>query len=283
MALAAEISHARRTVMTSPENLAGHGGPEVVRHKRVRWNKPSGTRRPGVIDATRAELVRCLEHRHGSIWTRIKDQAHVAGYTIERSRNRVRAFRSDGAESLLAMIVALLYMTDVRTGFIGKPRVGGGRWQRYTLRDMAQLAYGSQGKGDVRRASRAISVMVSLGWAYPTKQVRRHTGDASFRSDAGIRRLNLKRICDMTGTTWLLQRDRRHADQKHGTNTAMIEEARAKLQARHQRLQNNRAQIERLEAELRLGRPQAAAGPPTAAGRGNSMTLLRDFFGSAFD
>ena len=181
------------------------------------------------------------------------------------------------------MVVALLYTTDVRTGFVGKPRAGGGRWQRYSLRDMAQLAYGSQGKGDVRRASRAIAAIVSLGWAYPTKQVRRHAGDATFRSEAGVRRLNLKRICDMTGTTWLLQRDRRYADQKHGTNTALIEEARAKPQDRQKRLQERRAHIEKLEAELREGRPQAAAGPPRAASAVCSPSVLRDIFGFSFD
>lgn len=282
VALAAAGSHVRRTRGTQAE-LSEQEKSEVVRHKRVRWSKPKGARRPGVIDAMRCELVRCLEQRQGSCWTRIKYQVHVAGYTIERAGERVRAFRSDGAESLLATVLALLYMTDVRTGFVGKPRAGGGQWQRYTLRDIAQLAYGSQGEGDIRRASRAIAAMISLGWTYPTKQVRRHTGDATFRSEAGVRRLNLKRICDMTGTTWLLQRDRRHADQKHGTNTASIEEGRAKLQARQKRLQENRAQIERLEAELKEGRPQSAAGPPRAGGGGGTPVLLRHVFGSSPD
>lgn len=90
--------------------------------RRVRWRAPDGKRRPGVIDATRAELVRCLEQRRGSAWFRISRHVAIAGYPVDRALNRVRSLRSDGAESLLALIVALLYMADVRTGFIGKPR-----------------------------------------------------------------------------------------------------------------------------------------------------------------
>lgn len=281
VAPAAAVSCARPTVKAEI-GLAVKNCTPAGRHKRVRWRKPGGARRPGVIDATRCELVRSLEQRHGSVWARIKDQVHVAGYTVERARERVRAFRSDGAESLLAMVVALLYMTDVRTGFIGKPRAGGGRWQRYTLRDMAQLAYGGQGEKDVRRASRAIAVMVSLGWAYPTKQVRRYVGDTTFRSEAGIRRLNLRRICDMTGTTWLLQRDRRHADQKHGASTAWLEEAKAKAQARKERLQARRAQLERLADELKAFQPGAGSGPAVVARNRGAPALLSAIFENAF-
>jgi len=139
-------------------------------HKRVQWSRPaSGKRRPGVFDATRAELV-------GGIWFRICRNVIIAGYPIARALQRVRALRADGAESLLAMVVALLYLTDVRTGFVVKPREGGGRWHRYTLRDLAQLAFKGQGEADLRRARRALDMMVSLGWAFPTKQVRRHAG-----------------------------------------------------------------------------------------------------------
>ena len=247
-------------------------------HKRVRWRKAPGKRRPGVIDATRAELVRCLENRQGSAWLRIKDRIDIAGYSIERAMKelRVRAFRSDGAESLLALVVALLYMTDIRTGFVGKPRAGGGRWERYTLRDIAQLAYGGQTDAEVRRATRAIAGMISLGWAYPSKQVRRLQEDGSFRSEAGVRRINLRRICDMTGTTWLLERDRRHADQKHGTNTASLQEYKAREQARTERRQQQQEAKARLEAELRMmKRPQGADGP----GRGSGPRRIGDIFG----
>ncbi len=154
---------------------------------------------------------------------RISRNVIVAGYPLGKALTRVRALRSDGAESLLSMCVALLYLADVRTGFVGKPRQGGGRWHRYSLKDLAQLAYGGQTPAEERRADRAIDMMVSLGWAFPTKQVRRHKKDAEggdlWCSEAGVRRLNFQRLCDMVGTSWLLKRDRKHADQARGTGT----------------------------------------------------------------
>ncbi|EGD17899.1 hypothetical protein XGA_3506 [Xanthomonas hortorum ATCC 19865] len=50
---------------------------------------------------------------------RISRHVIVAGYALEKALTRVRALRSDGADSLLAMSVALLYLSDVRTGFVG--------------------------------------------------------------------------------------------------------------------------------------------------------------------
>ena len=73
-------------------------------HKRVRWRRPpGGKRRPGVLDATRAELVRGLELRQGSLWMRVSRSVSIAGYSLANALHRVRALRSDGAESLLAM------------------------------------------------------------------------------------------------------------------------------------------------------------------------------------
>ncbi|WP_236517545.1 hypothetical protein, partial [Xanthomonas phaseoli] len=189
-----------------PEPTAPSGRP----HKRVHWRQPKPLagkkRRPGVLDATRHGLVRALEERKGA-WKRIRHNVIVAGYALDKALTRVRGLRKDGADSLLAMAVALLYLADVRTGFVGKPRQGGGPWQRYTLPDLAQLAYGGQSDAEQRRARRSLDMMVSLGWAFPTKQVRRHTKDADggdlWCSEAGVRRLNFQRLCDMVGTSRL--------------------------------------------------------------------------------
>lgn len=207
--------------------------PRGGAHKRVRWRKPaSGKRRPGVLDATRAELVRGLELRQGSLWLRVCRAVSIAGYSAEHALHRVRALRSDGAESLLAMTVALLYLADVRTGFVGRPRANGGPWERYTLHDLSQLAYGGQSPADLRRARRSLDMMVSLGWASPTKQTRRHIGDGQFRSDAGVRRISFDRICQLTGTAWLLSRDRQHADRTRGVGTVDLGARRNKRRGR---------------------------------------------------
>lgn len=259
-------------------------GPATLRpHKRVQWRAPRGPKKPPqVIGATTAELVRALEQRRGSIWTRIKDLVPIAGYARSCARERVRSFRSDGAASLLAMVVALLHLSDIRSGFVGKPRPYiGGRWQRYKLRDLAQLAYQGQSDADLRRAARALSCMVDLGWASPAKQVRQYTEDGTFRSEPAIRMLNFNRICRMAGTTWLLQRDRKHADQKHGTGTASMEEARAAKQQRDERRQKRQENLARLETELwTAGAGNRVSGPPRPTGRGGGLTLIRNLFES---
>ncbi len=220
----------------------------------MRWRKPAGgKRRPGVIDATRAELVRGLEMRQGQLWWRVARTAIIAGYSIARALDRVRGLRKDGAESLLAMTVALLYLADVRTGFIGKPRPGGGRWQRYTLRDLCQLAFGGQGEAELRRGRRALDVMTSLGWIAPTKQVRRHLGDGAFVSEAAVRRLNLDRLCSMTGTSWLLAKDRRHADRHTPTRPEATQQGQKPPQSRQER-------------PLAARRPEARGTSPPATG-----------------
>ena len=226
-------------------------------HKRVRWSMPAGhKKRPPVIEATRAELVRGLEHHRGSVWMRVRHAVSIAAYPIARALHRVRGLRADGAESLLAMAVALLYLADVRTGFVGKPRPGGGPWQRYTLADLAELAYKSQKPADLRRARRALDMMVSLGWASPTKQVRRYAGDDTFQSEPGVRFVNLNRICAMCGTSWLLKRDRQHADRTRGPGTASFEDARKRRQKPQDATGGLRPAVAGQE------RPRATGDPP---------------------
>lgn len=248
-------------------------------HKRVKWRKPAGRKRPGVLDATSAELVRCLERRQGAAWFRICRQVIVSGYAIDHARDRVRALRRDGAESLLAMSVALLYLADVRTGFLGKPGAAGGRWSRYTLADISQLAFGSQAEADIRRARRALDMMISLGWAFPTKQVRRHTGiDAAgagvFRSEAAVRRLNLSRLCGMFGTAWLLGRDRAHADKAKGAdNVSSFAKARAS------RVDRSRAPA----APQPPAAPARGASPPPRRSSGIGLQAIADILKSLAD
>lgn len=187
-----------------------------LNHKRVQWRRPNGKRRPGVIEATVTALVKSIEQRHGSLWFRLSKTAIIAAYPLIRAFDRIRLLRADGAESLLALAVALMYLADVRTGFIGKPSPSGGRWNRYTLADLAQFAYGGQKTADIARAKRSLKVMMALGWVHPTRQVRHYACNESdtavFSSEPAVRRLNLNKLCEMTGTAWLLKRDRKYAD-----------------------------------------------------------------------
>ena len=246
-------------------------------HKRVQWRAPAGgKRRPGVIEPTRNELVRCLEQRRGSVWLRVSRYVAVAGYPVDRAQNRVRSLRSDGAESLLAMIVAMLYLADVRTGFIGKPRAERGPWQRYTLHDLAQLAYGAQAEADLRRARRSLDMLVSLGWVFPTKQVRRYVDASTFRSEPAVRRLNLHRLCEMTGTSWLLSRDRQHADRNKGEDTASFETCRQ----RRERKTLERHQQARETLPGRYGGRSTGDPPAGPTSRPQPFTTILEVLGN---
>lgn len=232
--------------------------PNATRtHKRVCWSLPADhKKRPAVLKAISDEMVRGLEQRRGSVWMRVRHAVSIAAYPIARALHRVRGLRGDGAESLLAMVVALIFLADLRTGFVGKPRPGGGPWQRYTLADLAELAYKSQKPADLRRARRALDMMISLGWASPTKQVRRYAGDDTFTSEPGVRFINFKRLCEMTGTTWLLKRDRQHADRTRGPGTASFQDARK----RRQKPQHAPRGI--LPGRTTQERPRATGDPP---------------------
>lgn len=242
---------------------APNGSRSTRQHKRVQWRTPAGKKRPDVLRATTAELVRCLEHRRGIAWFRICRQVIIAGYAIGRARDRERALRRDGAESLLAMAVCLLHLADIRTGFLGKPSADGGRWSRYTLADLAQLAFGGQSEADVRRARRSLDMMIHLGWAFPTKQVKRHTidgnGESTFRSEPAVRRLNLALMCKMLGTSFQLARDRAHADRTRGAgNVASLDAARAKSAARAPQ----GGDVGRVATPARAQQGAGAVGPP---------------------
>jgi hypothetical protein len=245
----------------------------------VTWRRPKpakGKAWPGVLDATRAELVRGIEQRHGPLFHRIARVVIVAGYSLDRALHRVRALRSDGAASLLAMATALLYCADIRSGFIGKPREGGGPWHRYSLADLAQMAYGAQTDAEIRRASRALDMMVSLGWAFPTKMTRDYDeAKGKWVGFPGVRRLNLERLCKATGTDWLLKRDRVHLDATKGNNVVSLRDADRRQQAGYQA---DQAQTKRaVAARQRFGKsagvgwrqgqapPGAKAGPAAFA------------------
>ena len=249
--------------LTSTPSPPAPGAGERRRHKRVRWSKPKGKKRPSVLDTTRAELVRALEERKGALWWRVARVALIAGYAIEKAARRDRTLRRDGAESLLAMIVTLIYCSDIRTGFIGRHNPGGGRWLRYKLRDLCQLAYGAQGEAELRRGRRSLDVIIGLGWMTPTAQVRRHQPDGSFKSEPGVRHLNWSRLARMCGTSELLRRDRAHKDQHdHTPRPPRLKRQQSGVQ-RAGDIAGNAREDEEREAPAR---PASTGDPPQRGG-----------------
>lgn len=197
--------------------------PTIRRHRRYGWRKPTGgRRRPGVIEATVHQLVRGIEHRAGGLYARLARLVPVVGYTRNRRAERRRSWRSDGAESVLGMLVALVYASDVRTGFIGRPTVGGGRWKRYTAADLATFAY-QDGAGmqaadpaTIRRAERALEALEHLGVLAPAQRIWVEHPDGRYTGEPAFRRLNWSRLAELASTGEHLKRDRKALDRKHG-------------------------------------------------------------------
>lgn len=233
------------------------------RYKRVQWREWRGNKRPGVLSAIRDELVRALEAKAGSVWLRVKDAAVVAGYSkMKQLDGRTRALRSDAAASLLAFTASVLGSADIRSGFVGTPRPGGGAWKRHALDDLCQLAFGAQTDADLRRGQRAWDVMLSLGWAWPAEQVRQQIGRdyrPEFRSEAGVRKINLDRLAEMTGLTWMLKRDRVAIDGAKGERITRLRQA---VEGPHPRRSVDAAlEASRLQEALSAVAPEAPDTP----------------------
>lgn len=190
-------------------------------HRRFGWRKPAigpgKRRRPPVIDATASALVRGLEQRLGGLYHRLSRHTVIAGYSRgrEREQGRRRRWRSDGVESVLGMLVALVYSADVRSGYIGRPRKGGPGWERYGIEDLARFAYGSVDDATLKRASRALFVISGLGVLATSAQPRTTLPTGEVRGEFSHRKLVWERLCDLCGTTWLLRKDRAALDRKY--------------------------------------------------------------------
>ena len=187
-------------------------------HKRVRYREPlkpkTGKKFPNVIDAVKEQLVIALEQHRTSLFHRICRCVCVAGYTLAKSLVRIRRLRADGAESLLAMTVALLYRADLKTGLIRITR-STGHVERPDLGYLAELAYQGQESKDLKRAHRALQMMESLGFLYPAKESKVFCKESeSYRSYAAFRYLNWDRLCQMTGTSQLLKKCRAYLTHK---------------------------------------------------------------------
>ena len=187
-------------------------------HKRVSYREPlqpkTGKKFPNVIDAVKEQLVIALEQRKTSLFYRICLCVCVAGYTLAKSLIRTRRLRKDGAESLLAMTVALLYRADLKTGLIRITRQTG-HMERPDLGYLAELAYQGQESADKKRAHRALQMMESVGILYPAKESKVFCKESqSYRSYPAFRYLNWDRLCQMTGTSHLLKKCRDYLQQQ---------------------------------------------------------------------
>ncbi|WP_333673586.1 hypothetical protein [Elioraea tepidiphila] len=162
----------------------------------------------------------------GPLYHRLADAVIVAGYSGERIVDRVRAWRADGAESVVAVLMALIRSSDIRSGLVGRPRPMA-PWQRFTVRDLAQFALGAQDRAAIATTGRALRLLAHLGLVRCT-EIAVPIGGGEFRAEPGIRRLNWNRLAEMLGLGWLLARDRAALDRRHGAErSASLPQPRA--------------------------------------------------------
>ena len=77
----------------------------------------------------------------------------------------------------------------------------------------------------------------------------------------------------MTGTSWLLNRDRQHADRTRGPGTASIEDGRQRRQERQQATSGTSW------AAGQRRRPAATGDPPSGSGGAQALANILDLLG----
>lgn len=186
-----------------------------------------------------------FEQRRGPLWDFFRDRAPAA-FDAGRPTDRERGLRSDGADSLLCVIVSILSCMDLRRGFLGRPPADGpGKWHRRSVRELFGFAFGASVPGALsqRRLERHLRSLRALGMIQ-THQMRSRTA-RGFESVTAIRHVT-DELFRLAGTAAQLAKERREA----------FERAAGERRAR------------RIES-VRLDSPRPAPpGPPDVSGRG---------------
>lgn len=233
------------------------------RHPEPR-TKYAGGPLPGVLSITRQRYVEQFQERRGPIWDWFAARCPALYQADGCPGERRRSLRSDGADSLLCVIVALLQSMDVRRGFLGRPPVEeGGAWHRRSVHELFGFAFGAPVPRalSIRRIERWLRALRELGMLQ-THQDRRETS-AGYKSFVAIRMVS-DRLFEIANTHRMLAKERREA----------WERARAERQARAIKSDQRGAPARMTRAEDPLG----AAGRHTAgeprAGPSSAAELL---------
>lgn len=224
---------------------------------------------PRAIAVTIERYRRELEGRRGPLWDWCAK--HIPAVYGEGAPGRLRALRTDGADTLACTIVTLLSCMDLTRGFVARPPVEGERrWHRRSVRELFGFAFGAPVPGHLsqRRLERALRALSSIG-AIATHQVR--TKDSSgYRSQPAVRFVT-DRLFRLAGTHNLLARERREAFQRAAAARSGAAAARALDPARPDSSRINHTRVDPLEAARAA--TLARAGP--ADGLRSTRELLR--------
>jgi hypothetical protein len=183
----------------------------IYRHPRPR--KTYAGRPPRVLAATIARYCIEFEARRGPLWDYFASRVPAVYDAEGAAMGRERGLRSDGADSLLCVIVALLRSMDIRRGFLGRPPLQeGARWHRRSVRELFGFAFGKPvcGALSIRRMERWLRALSSLK-VLTTVQFRVLT-PRGFESEAAIRHVT-DELFRLAGTFGQLAKERRAAFQ----------------------------------------------------------------------
>lgn len=229
------------------------------RHPRARMRP--GRAPPRVITVTIERYRRDFEARRGPLW----DWAarHVPAVYEPDAPARVRALRTDGADTLLCAIVTLLSCMDLTRGFLARPPAPGEqRWHRRSVRELFGFAFGAPvpGRLSPRRLERALRALGAIG-AIASHQVRLK-GPAGYQSQPALRFVTDK-LFRLAGTAGLLAQERREAYQRAAAARSGASAARRIETIRLDPAQPGSSMLNPTRADPPAGR--ARAGPRPAA------------------
>lgn len=193
-----------------------------------------------------------FEERRGPLWDWFRARSPALYDADGRPGDRRRGLRTDGADSLLCVIVTLLSSMDIRQGFLGRPPADGeGKWHRRSVSELFGFAFGEAVPGELsqRRLERHLRALSALG-IIQTHQLRTRTA-RGFESKTAIRHVT-DQLFRLAGTLGQLAKERREAFQRAAAERAAAAEAR---------------RIETVRMDQRRAAPSGAGSDPA---RGNS-------------
>lgn len=228
-----------------------------------RHPKPRPTRAPPprALAVTIARYREDFELRRGPLWDYFAARV-PALYASGRPGDRRRSLRTDGADSLLCVIVALLQSMDIRRGFLGRPPLeAGGLWHRRSMLELFGFAFGKAVPGALspRRMERWLRALKALG-ILTTHQIRHKAARGGFESKTAIRHVT-DRLFELAGTVGQLAKERREAWER-------VRAQRAALRIENMYLDLRGTEPAPAAPVTRPGAPPAGkvrAGPPRSA------------------
>lgn len=156
--------------------------------RSLHWQRPKGRAWPQLIEVAIERVTEAFASRKGALYREITGEMprFVGGQSVPRKR----AFRSDAAPNLCALLVTLLTSSSLQTGFVARPV--GGHWERKTWGDLDGYAYGKliPGERSFRRTERHARELIALGFV-TVRQLRRKTADG-YESLVAVKHLGLK-------------------------------------------------------------------------------------------